>query len=120
MNHCHRRAGTATAADSAWRITPIQSCAFVYVLSTCLFFLGQGGCAIRYFDEGFGVEHVWGFGHMAMRVTPPSEGLLAVVRSTDVFGIGVGIGSADRRLAAVCSGWPIDVQTGRRHAPKPA
>lgn len=48
------------------------------------------GCAFHYFDPATGTEHVWGIGHMAMRATPPREGYRAVVRRTDLWGVGVG------------------------------
>ncbi len=47
-------------------------------------------CAIHYYDPDTGVEHVWGFGHMKMKIAEPNEGLRAVVHGTDVVGLGVG------------------------------
>lgn len=52
------------------------------------------GCAIHYYEEETGVEHIWGFGHMKMKAAKPNEGLQAVVHGTDV--VGVGIGKADK------------------------
>lgn len=48
------------------------------------------GCAIHYFDPTTGTEHVWGVGHLKMKVGPPAEGLQAVVRGSDVVGLSVG------------------------------
>ena len=52
--------------------------------------LSSSGCAIHYFDEDTGVEHVWGFGHMKMKVAAPNEGLQAILHGTDSFGLGIG------------------------------
>jgi hypothetical protein len=49
-----------------------------------------GGCAIHYFDAETGTEHLWGIGHMKARITPVNEGLKAVVRGVEVFGLGIG------------------------------
>ena len=67
-----------------------------------LFVLLSGGCAIQYFDSETGTEHIWGFGHMQMKVSPPTEGVQAVVRGTDVLGLS--IGSADQQ-AYFTVGW---------------
>lgn len=48
------------------------------------------GCALHYFDEQTGTEHVWGIGHMKMKATKPNEGLQTVVHGTDVLGLSVG------------------------------
>jgi hypothetical protein len=49
-----------------------------------------GGCAIHYSDPETGAEHIIGFGHMVMRVPKSEEGLKAVIKGTDVLGVGVG------------------------------
>jgi hypothetical protein len=61
-----------------------------------------GGCSVHYFDPQTRTEHVWGFGHMRMRVAPPAEGLQAVVRGTDVAGLSVGCAEKQTYLTA---GW---------------
>ena len=48
------------------------------------------GCAIHYFDPTTGTEHLWGFGHMRMKVGAPNEGLQALVRETQTIGLAVG------------------------------
>ena len=48
------------------------------------------GCAIHYFDPTTGTEHLWGFGHMKMKVAAPNEGLQALVRETQTLGLAVG------------------------------
>lgn len=53
-----------------------------------------GGCGLHYYDSKTGVEHLWGFGHMRMRVQPPDAGVQAVVKGYSVVGVKVG-GSED-------------------------
>ena len=55
----------------------------------CLLLL-QSGCAVHYYDPATETEHLWGFGHMKMRIVEPSEGLEAVVHGTDVLGVSLG------------------------------
>ena len=58
-----------------------------------LFLLGTTafpGCAIHYYNTRTGVEHLIGIGHMKMKVTPPTEDVVAVVGGTETLGIGAG------------------------------
>jgi hypothetical protein len=48
------------------------------------------GCAIHYYDPKTQTEHVWGFGHMAIKVSTPNEGVRAIVRGVDTVGVGIG------------------------------
>ena len=48
------------------------------------------GCAVQYYDPETGASHVWGFGHMSMKMSPPNEGLQAVIRGTRVLGLSLG------------------------------
>ena len=48
------------------------------------------GCAIHHYDKESGVEHIWGFGHMKLKVAQPEGPLQAIVHGTDVFGLSVG------------------------------
>ena len=59
-------------------------------------------CAIHHYDQETGVEHLWGIGHMYMRVIPPAEGLQAVVRGVDTVGLAAGTGAGNDYLLA---GW---------------
>lgn len=54
-----------------------------------------GGCAIHHFDSDTGTEHVWGFGHMKMKVGVPNEGVRVAIRATDTFGLSAGLGDGD-------------------------
>ena len=48
------------------------------------------GCAVHYYDRKTGAEHVFGFGHMVMKVSVPEGSHQAVVKGTDVIGLGIG------------------------------
>lgn len=60
------------------------------------------GCAVHYFDPETGTEHLWGIGHMKVKVSQPSEGLKAVVRGVDMIGIG---GGRDKEYDYIALGW---------------
>jgi len=60
------------------------------------------GCAIHYYDQETGAEHIWGVGHMVMRASAPEEGHQAIVRGTDVAGLTVGKSDAGGYLVV---GW---------------
>ncbi|SPD74812.1 exported hypothetical protein [uncultured Desulfobacterium sp.] len=47
------------------------------------------GCAVHYFDPENNVEHIWGLGHMAMKVSAPDGGIKAVGKRTDIAGISI-------------------------------
>ncbi|MCP4263315.1 MAG: hypothetical protein GY774_38280 [Planctomycetes bacterium] len=72
------------------------------IIICAVFILVASGCAIHHYDNKTGTEHIWGFGHMKMKITPPSEGLQAVVRGTDVLGLS--FGQADQQ-AYLTAGW---------------
>jgi hypothetical protein len=48
------------------------------------------GCAVHYYDQETGAEHVWGVGHMTMKANVPQGGQYAVVKGTDLLGLSVG------------------------------
>lgn len=60
------------------------------------------GCAVHYYDRKTGAEHLWGFGHLKMKIPPPSEGVQAVVRGHETLGLDIGGGEDDYRIAL---GW---------------
>ena len=77
----------AVTPDGTVRRSPARACG----VATCLLSIALiVGCAVHYFDSKTGTEHIWGFGHMKMKIAAPNEGLKAVVRGTDTLGIGVG------------------------------
>jgi hypothetical protein len=49
------------------------------------------GCAFQYSDSKTGTEHLWGFGHLAMKVSAPNEGKKAIVRGVTLCGVGLGL-----------------------------
>ena len=49
------------------------------------------GCAIYYRDRESGAEHIWGFGHLSMKVIPPVEEKQALIQRTTLTGVAVGI-----------------------------
>lgn len=49
------------------------------------------GCAVYYRDRDSGAEHIWGFGHLSMKVIPPGEGKQAIVQRSTLTGAAVGI-----------------------------
>jgi hypothetical protein len=49
------------------------------------------GCAIYYRDAESGAEHIWGFGHLAMKATPPLDGKQALIRRATLAGVALGI-----------------------------
>lgn len=71
-------------------------------LGWILLLLAVSGCAVRYYDRSNGTEHLWGFGHLKMKVSPSQEGLTAVVKGNETLGVDLGIGEDDYRLAL---GW---------------
>jgi hypothetical protein len=60
------------------------------------------GCAVHYFDEKTGTDHIWGFGHMKLKVNAPRDNLTSVVKGTQTFGVGVGAGNDHYGVVA---GW---------------
>ncbi|MEK6674420.1 MAG: hypothetical protein AABZ47_02055 [Planctomycetota bacterium] len=61
-----------------------------------------GGCSIHYFDPETGTEHLWGIGHMKVKVTPANEHVQSVVRGVDLIGFG---GGSDGSNKYVVLGW---------------
>ncbi|MCH8146889.1 MAG: hypothetical protein IH987_02715 [Planctomycetes bacterium] len=48
------------------------------------------GCAIHYFDPATGTEHLWGIGHLKMKIISPTEGVRATVRGSQTIGASFG------------------------------
>lgn len=61
-----------------------------------------GGCAIHYYDEATGTEHVWGLAHVKMRVQPVTEGVQAVAQGSESLGVSAGSTAAGPHFAL---GW---------------
>lgn len=71
-------------------------------VATSLATLLLAGCAIHYFDPHTGTEHLWGVGHLKMKVTPVHEGVRGVVRGVEMLGLGIG---RDGSYGYVALGW---------------
>ncbi len=78
--------------------------------------LAGSGCGFHYYDAKTGVEHVWGFGHLRMRVLPPTNNVQAVIKGYTIVGAklggspddyGLSLGYDNRRLIYVA---PLDAQ----------
>ena len=59
------------------------------------------GCAVHYYDPKTGAEHIWGVGHLVMKVSAPNEGVRAIVRSSETIGVTL----SNRDGPAVTMGW---------------
>jgi hypothetical protein len=64
-------------ATSYWHFSPFplvgKISAFV-IIGVLL-----SSCAVYYRDRNSGAEHIWGFGHLSMKVVPPDQGKQAIV-----------------------------------------
>jgi hypothetical protein len=77
---------------------------------------------VRYVDPQTGIEHLWGIGHLTLRLTAPSENTHAIMTSASTMGLAVGRMRDEHYLAlgfshheraevvdgdsALCVGWP--------------
>jgi hypothetical protein len=61
--------------------------------------LAGGGCAVRYLDPETGTEHLWGIGHLTIKVTRPSANVHAIVTGASTVGLAVGKVADERYLA---------------------
>ena len=59
----------------------------LFVIATSLL----SGCAVYYRDRETGAEHIWGFGHLSMKVTPPLEEKQALIQRTTLTGVAIGM-----------------------------
>ncbi len=58
------------------------------------------GCAVHYYDQATGTEHLWGIGQMKMRAIQNAEGLQAVAKGVTVVGVKVGSGLENYSIGA--------------------
>ena len=49
------------------------------------------GCAIYYHDSATGADHIWGFGHLAMKSSATEDGKKAEIQQATLTGFAVGI-----------------------------
>ena len=62
---------------------------FIFV-TVSSFSIILSGCAIHHYDKESGVENVWGFGCMRMKVLEPNEGRQAIVSGVESYGAAIG------------------------------
>ncbi|MDY7108597.1 MAG: hypothetical protein SYC29_08160 [Planctomycetota bacterium] len=72
------------------------------ILVALLASLPLAGCAVHWYDEETGTEHILGFGHLKMKLAEPAEGVRAVVTGTETLGLAV---RADDREGYFLIGW---------------
>lgn len=60
------------------------------------------GCAIYYRDRDSGAEHIFGFGHLAVKTIPPNNGKQALVQRITLTGLALGM---DNGALGVSAGW---------------
>lgn len=74
----------------AWARSRLSCAAARLVLACGVLALALTGCALHYYDPDTGVEHLWGVGHMRMRVSVPDEKTTAVIRGSETAGFSMG------------------------------
>lgn len=60
------------------------------------------GCAVYYRDRESGAEHIWGIGHLAMKVAPTSNEKQALIQRTTLPGLALGL---DNGELGISIGW---------------
>lgn len=66
------------------RIDGVIYSAIVLATFACL-----GGCAVQYYDASTQTEHLWGFGHLALKRPPAGDGVDSFAHGSSVIGLGV-------------------------------
>jgi len=85
---------------SSWHLS-----SFILAIKiSAVVFIGllQSSCAVYYRDRDSGAEHIWGFGHLSMKVVPPTEKKQAIIQRTTLTGIAVGLDNGSFGLSV---GW---------------
>ena len=57
-------------------------------------------CAVYYRDRDTGAEHIWGFGHLAVKTIPSHEGKPALIQRMTLTGIAVGTDNGSLGVSA--------------------
>ena len=58
------------------------------------------GCAVYYRDRVSGIEHIWGFGHLSMKVTASAEEKQALIQRTTLIGVSTGMDNGSLGMSA--------------------
>ncbi len=91
--------------DRASAVIPLSNFPLLEVVSISIliaFWFLLSGCAVYYRDHDTGAEHIFGFGHLAVKTIPPHEGKQALVQRMTLAGIAVGL---DNGTLGVSAGW---------------
>lgn len=83
-----------------WHLSPFTLIAKISAFVIIGFLLP--GCAVYYRDRDSGAEHIWGFGHLSMKVVRPAEEKQALIQRTTLTGIAIGLDNGSFGLSA---GW---------------
>lgn len=73
---------------------PISPLTGRFILIMIIYFIlgmALSGCAIYYRDRATGAEHIWGFGHLSMKVAAPYQEKQAVIQRSTLTGVAAGI-----------------------------
>lgn len=74
------------------RCQPVGELKRFRILTTAIICVAGSGCAIHWYDQKNGTEHIWGFGHLAVKVSEcDKDGVRAVVRESSLVGVGMGV-----------------------------
>jgi hypothetical protein len=84
---------------SSQSLSPMRAMS-ISILITMGFLLS--GCAVYYRDRDTGAEHIWGFGHLSVKILPPHEGKQALVQRMTLTGLAAGL---DNGALGVSAGW---------------
>lgn len=86
-------------------VMPLLSLPILEVVSISIlisFWFLLSGCAVYYRDRDSGAEHIFGFGHLAVKTIPPHEGKQALVQRMTLTGLAAGL---DNGSLGVSAGW---------------
>jgi hypothetical protein len=74
------------------------------VLTSVFVIIGllMSSCAVYYRDRNSGADHIWGFGHLSMKVAAPKEERQAIIQRTTLTGLAVGLDNGSFGLSV---GW---------------
>lgn len=90
--------GDRVAAVMPLLSLPLLELVSISLLITLGFLLS--GCAVYYRDRDSGAEHIWGFGHLAVKTIPPHEGKQALVQRMTLTGLAVGLDNGSFGVSA--------------------
>ena len=95
-----RRFRSLSFRPSVQRVTPFNRIIgwfrlFFMPLTACALSVSFGACGLHYYDPDTGVDHLWGVGHLKMKLTSPVEGVRATITGVQMLGVGVSLGETN-------------------------